>query len=148
MRGLLCSCLLIVHLPSGSRTFGNLEGLGTRLILWYKGHKKVIPVMLDWSCAWKQDVSRPCHWRCVCVSRGGRGGREVCVKVWYASHPPTFTLSIPPLATPHILTPFLSPLPHTATCNGQPLVSVVTKVLSGNHGNDTKLAAAQWWVGP
>jgi len=40
----------------------------------------------------------------------------------------------------------LHTLPLTATCGGQPLVSVVTKALSGNHGNEAKLAAAQWWV--
>ena len=36
--------------------------------------------------------------------------------------------------------------PHSvspATCNGQLLVSVITKVLSGYHTNETKLAAAQ-----
>jgi len=59
-------------------------------------------------------------------------------------HPHTLT---PSQSHPHTLTSSqLHTLTLTATCGGQPLVSVVTKVLSGNHGNETKLAAAQWWV--
>ena len=72
-----------------------------------------------------------CEERCVCKGL-------VCLTSSYL-HPLHPTSCHP--SHPHT---FLSTLPHTATCNGQPLVSVVTKVLSGNHGNDTKLAAAQW----
>ena len=33
-----------------------------------------------------------------------------------------------------------------ASYNGNQLVAVLTKILSSNHGNETKLASARWYV--
>ena len=40
-----------------------------------------------------------------------------------------------------VVIPF--PVIFLATCNGQQLIAVIAKVLSGNHTTETKLAAAQ-----
>ena len=34
----------------------------------------------------------------------------------------------------------------TASYNGNQLVTVLTKILSSNHGNETKLTSARWYV--